>query len=222
MTAEPAFIQTTRAAYDTVAPDYAELLRTELDRNLFERAMLAAFAELVRAPGAAEGPVGDLGCGPGRVTAHLEALGVDAFGVDLSPGMVAVARKEHPGLRFEVGSITALDLGDGTLGGIVAWYSVIHTPPQQQPVVFAEFHRVLAPGGYALLAFQVGDEIRHLEHGYGHAISLDAYRLRPERVTELLAEAGFEPVAQLVREPEGEYETVPRAYLMVRKASVPL
>ena len=218
MTAEPAFIRTTRAAYDTVAADYAELLRTELDRKPFDRAMLAAFADLVRAPGAAAGPVGDLGCGPGRVTAHLEALGVDAFGVDLSPGMVAVARKAHPGLRFEVGSITALDLGDGTLGGIVAWYSVIHTPPQQLPTVFAEFNRVLAAGGYALLAFQVGDEIRHLERGYGHDISLDAYRLRPDLIGQLLAEAGFEPVARLVREPEHGHEIVPQAYLMVRKA----
>ncbi|TDU03163.1 methyltransferase family protein [Streptomyces sp. 846.5] len=219
MTADTPFLQATRTAYDTVAADYAALLRNELDGKPFDRAMLAAFVDLVRGSGA-EGPVGDLGCGPGRVTAHLASLGVDAFGVDLSPGMVAVARKEHPGLRFEMGSIMALDLGDGTLGGVVAWYSVIHTPPKQLPVVFAEFHRVLAAGGYALLAFQAGDGIRHLEQGYGHTISLDAYRLRPDLAAELLADAGFEPVARLVREPVG-YEPTPQAYLVVRKAPLP-
>jgi hypothetical protein len=52
----------------------------------------------------------------------------------------------------------ALDLADGVLGGIVAWYSIIHTPPQRLPVTFAEFGRVLSPGGHLLLAFQAGDE----------------------------------------------------------------
>jgi trans-aconitate methyltransferase len=80
--------------------------------------MPASFAELVRACGA--GPVADLGCGPGRVTAHLGDLGVDALGTDLSPAMVAEARSRHPELRFDEGDLTALDLPDGALGGLVA------------------------------------------------------------------------------------------------------
>ncbi|HEX4812014.1 MAG TPA: class I SAM-dependent methyltransferase [Nonomuraea sp.] len=88
---ESTYLRATRAAYDTVAADYAELLRDELDAKPLDRVMLAAFAEYARAPGAGE--VADLGCGPGRVTAHLHALGVNAFGVDLSPEMIAVARR---------------------------------------------------------------------------------------------------------------------------------
>jgi SAM-dependent methyltransferase len=64
----------------------------------------------------------------------------------------------RPDLRFDEGSLTAVDAADGALGGIVAWYSIIHMPPEELPVVFAEFRRVLAPGGHLLLAFQVGDE----------------------------------------------------------------
>ncbi len=41
----------------------------------------------------------------GYVTAHLHELGIDAFGIDLSPGMIDVARRDHPGLRFEVGPV---------------------------------------------------------------------------------------------------------------------
>ncbi|HEY3140089.1 MAG TPA: class I SAM-dependent methyltransferase [Acidimicrobiales bacterium] len=211
---EPFHLSATRTAYDTVAVDYAQLLSDELAAKPLDRALLATFAELVLATG--DGLVADLGCGPGRVTAHLHSLGLSAFGVDLSPAMVAVARQRHPELRFDEGSMTDLDLADGGLGGIVAWYSIIHTPPERLPRVFAEFHRVLSPGGQLLAAFQAGDERVHLEQAYGHAISLDAYRLAPDRVAELLNQAGLVVHARLLREPH-EPEKVQQAYLLARK-----
>ncbi|MFJ8358166.1 class I SAM-dependent DNA methyltransferase [Streptomyces sp. NPDC093984] len=207
-------LETTRASYDTVAVDYDRLLRNALDESPFDRAMLGVFAERVLAAGG--GPVGDLGCGPGRVTSYLDKLGLDAFGVDLSPGMVAVARRAHPALRFEVGSMTDLDIEDGSLAGALAWYSTVHTPPRELPVVFREFHRVLAPGGHLLMAFKVGDVRSHLDHAYGHDLSLDVYRFRPEYVSELLTDTGFEEIARLVRAAEG-WEKSPQGYLLVRK-----
>jgi SAM-dependent methyltransferase len=208
---EPSYLRATRVAYDTVAADYAELLRTELANKPLDRAMLAAFAELVASGD--DGPVADIGCGPGRVTAHLDGLGLAAFGVDLSPAMVAVARRMYPGLRFEEGAMSALDLADGSLAGVVAWYSIIHTPPELLPAVFTEFHRVLRPGGQLLLAFQAGDERVHLTHVYGHAVSLHAHRLPPDRIAILLHEAGFVVSARLIREPEPR-EKNPQAYLL--------
>jgi SAM-dependent methyltransferase len=201
---EPTFVRATRVAYDTVAVDYAELLRDELAAKPVDRALLTLFAELVRGGG----PVADLGCGPGRVTAHLHSLGVDAFGVDLSPAMVDVARRTYPALRFETGSMAALDIADGALSGIVAWYSVIHTPPEQLPGIFAEFHRVLAPGGQLLLAFQTGNGPVHL---------LDAYRLDPDRVTGQLRTTGLAVHVRAERTPEPP-EKVPQTYLLARKA----
>jgi SAM-dependent methyltransferase len=212
---EPAHLRATRAAYDTVAVDYAALLHTELAGKPLDRALLGAFAELVKATGNAL--VADLGCGPGRVTAYLSSLGLTTFGVDLSPAMVAVSRRAHPDLRFDEGSMSALDLADSALGGIVAWYSIIHTPPEQLHAVFAEFHRVLAPGGYLLLAFQAGDAVVHLEHAYGHAVSLDAYRLSPDVVSELLRKSGVLVNARLLREAD-ETEKTEQAYLLARKS----
>ncbi|PNE41006.1 class I SAM-dependent DNA methyltransferase [Streptomyces noursei] len=211
---EPSFLRSVRTAYDTVAVDYERLLRTALAEMPMDRAMLGAFADLVRADGA--GPVADLGCGPGRITSHLHALGLDVFGVDLSPEMVAVARRAHPEIRFEEGSMTGLDLADGLLAGVVAWYSIIHTPPERLPAVFEEFHRVLAPGGHLLLAFKAGDELRHLDHAYGHDLSLDVYWLAPDRVAELAGRAGFAVGTRVHREPEG-HENGPQAYLLARK-----
>jgi SAM-dependent methyltransferase len=215
---EPAFLRNTRATYDAVATDYAQWLRDELAAKPLDRAMLASFAELVRAAG--PGPIADIGCGTGRVTAHLTELGLPAFGIDLSPQMVAVARESYPGLRFEVGSMLALDLPDGTLGGLLAWYSTIHVPGDRLPEAFAEFRRVLTPGGFALLAFQVGDEPVHLTQALGHQISVDVHRRQPDQVAALLEQAGLAVRARLVREPddEGDFpERTPQAFLLARK-----
>lgn len=209
-----------RNAYDTVAADYSELLRTALAEKPFDRAMLVAFAELIKTElikTGSSGQVADLGCGPGHVTAFLHGLGLNVFGMDLSPEMVATAKKNYPELGFEVGSIRALPLDSGTLGGVTAWYSIIHTPPEQLPATFEEFSRVLVEGGYVALAFQVGSERVHIEQGYGHSVSLDAYRMDPNEITDLLGSAGLVVKARLVREPDAS-EKVPQAYLIAQKA----
>jgi Methylase involved in ubiquinone/menaquinone biosynthesis len=148
----------------------------------------------------------------------LNGLGACAFGIDLSPGMVAEARRRHPSLRFEVGSLADLPIPDASLGGVVAWYSIIHTPDERLPGVFAEFARVLAAGGWLLTAFQIGDERAELRHAYGHDIELDAYRRLPERVAELLGAAGLHVQTRVVRDPEPPEKT-PQAYLFARSAT---
>jgi SAM-dependent methyltransferase len=214
------FVGRTRASYDAFAAEYAARFDGGMPDKPLDRGLYAAFAELVRAGGG--GPVADVGCGPGYGTAHLRALGLDAFGIDLSPEMVATARRAHPDLRFVEGSMLALDLPDGGLAGLTALYSIIHIPTGRLPEVFAEFHRVLAPGGYLLLAFQVGDgqgdELVHRTELLGHAVSLDYYRRSPELVAGLLAGAGLEPRAQLLREPDDDgVEKLRRAYLLARR-----
>lgn len=221
--AEPGFLAATRAAYDTVAVSYARLLAGALAASPHERAALACYAELLRDQtreaddGAGRRPrVVEVGCGPGRITGHLAGLGLDVSGIDLSPAMVAEARRRRPRLEFTVGSMTALDLPAASLDGLVAWYSVIHVPPSRHRGVYAGFRRVLRPGGLLLLGFQVGQERRRIEEGYGHTgLALDAYRLRPERVEQDLAACGFALVTRTVREPVGA-EKNQQAYLVAR------
>jgi ubiquinone/menaquinone biosynthesis C-methylase UbiE len=210
----PDWLTDTRTSYDTVAVDYAELLRDSLARSPYDRAVLALFAELVRS--ARSGAVADVGCGPGRITAHLRDLGLDVFGIDLSPGMVEVARRDHPDLRFEVGSMTDLALDDASLTGLVAWYSLIHVPDDELPRVLGHVRRVVRPGGVVLLAFQVGDESRLKTEGYGgHPMSVHVHLRRPERLAAVLDAAGLPVEAHLLHRPE---ETpTPQAYLIARR-----
>ncbi|TDD76649.1 class I SAM-dependent methyltransferase [Actinomadura rubrisoli] len=197
------------AAYDAVTVQYAELFGDVSKTGPLDRALVEAFAELTRAAG----PVADLGCGPGHLTAHLHALGCAAFGLDLSPAMIAHARRTHPDLRFDVGSMTSLDAADGTLGGILTWYSMIHSPPERVPATLTEFHRVLAPGGYLLLGFFEDDG--PAPQPFDHKVSL-AYRWPLDRLAELLDKAGFTEIARMSRVPE-DTERFQHGRLLVRK-----
>ncbi len=203
----------TRVSYDTVAESYADLLRDALAAAPYERGVLALFAELVRAGG--DGPVADVGCGPGRITAHLRSLGVDAFGIDLSPAMIDRARRDHPGLRFAVGSMTDLSLADSSAAGLLAWFSLIHVPDDEVPAVLGQFHRVLRPGGVLLLGFHVGDGRRLKTEGYGgHPMKVYVHRRPTERVSGWLRDAGFAVEAEVLHQRD---ESTQGAFLFARR-----
>lgn len=146
---------------------------------------------------------------------HLQDLGADAFGIDLSPEMISIARRDYPGLRFEVGTMTELDLADHSVAGVVAFWSVIHVPDDAVPGVFGEFRRVLRPGGPLLVGFHVGDGTSHSSEGYtGRPIDVDSHRRRPDQVARWLREAGFTIEAEWVIRPD---EETPGAIIFARR-----
>jgi ubiquinone/menaquinone biosynthesis C-methylase UbiE len=202
----------TRTSYDTVADSYSAFTREALTGETYLRAALALFADLVHALG--DGPVADVGCGPGHVTAHLHKLGVDVFGIDLSPAMIEIARREHPHLSFEVGSMTNLQLADASVIALLAFWSLIHIPDDEIPAVLGHFRRVLRPGGPLLLGFHVGDESRLKTQGYGgHPMKVYVHHRQPDRVAAWLRDAGFTVEAQLLLDPD---RSVPGAILFAR------
>lgn len=191
-------LSATSEAYDGVADTYAEMFRDSLRDSPMDRAILRAFADVVSADG--DGQVADLGCGPGHITVYLDELGLAAFGVDASPAMVKLARQAYPGLRFDEGSMAALDIADGALGGVLSRWSIIHTPPPEVPVILAEFHRVLAPGGHLLIGFSGSDGPAHPSQVFDHTVA-PAYRWWPDHLAAMLREAGLAEVARMVCEP---------------------
>jgi SAM-dependent methyltransferase len=189
------FKAATQAGYDAVAEEYAARFFDELAAKPLDRALLDCLVELTRGVGV----IADIGCGPGQIARYLADHGAQAMGIDLSPEMVRLAQRLSPDIPFRVGDMLALDLGANSLGGIAAFYSVIHAPPDQIPQVMREFYRVLRLGGLALLAFHIGDEVRHLDEWWEKPVSLDVYFYQPETLARRLEEAGFRIEAKVER-----------------------
>ncbi|MEU4094596.1 methyltransferase domain-containing protein [Streptomyces sp. NPDC026673] len=203
-----------RRSYDTVAGEYRDRLWGELEHKPLDRALLAALAEQT-ADGA---PVADLGCGPGHVTAWLTGRGLRSVGVDLSPGMVALARRACPEAEFREGDLLRLPAADGEFGAAVALYSVIHLPPGELRPAFGEMRRVLRPSGRLLAAFHVGTETRRLTQWWGHEVDVDFHFHAPGTVVRALAGAGFEVEARLERAPYPQEAQTRRCYVLARAA----
>lgn len=184
------WLEDTRTSYDRVAESYADLVRGSLSTQPHLSGALRTFAEILQDDGG--GSVSDLGCGSGEVTAALRNLGVDVWGLDISPAMVEVARRDHPEVSFEVGTMTKLDVATGSMAGLLAWQSLIHVPDRELPVVLDEFKRVLAPGGHLQLVFHVGTGSELKTEGYGgHPMHVVVHRRQLDDVAVMLRETGF-------------------------------
>lgn len=205
-----------RSSYDAVAEQYAAALGDELDALPFERWLLDRVAAH-----AGGGPVVEVGCGPGHVTAHLADAGADATGLDLSPAMVAEARRRFPDGSYEVGDLRRL-MRPTTAPGwsvVLAWYSLIHLAPAELPAALEAISRPLAPGGLLVLALHAGTEVRHLDDWFGREVDLDVVPHEPAAVVAWMRGAGMVDVEWYRRGPvEPRGETTERLYVLARRA----
>ncbi len=206
----------TQIGYDRVAESYAEHLFHELNYKSFDRHLLAMFAETLKG----KGLVCDIGCGPGQIAHYLREQGVEAMGLDLSPKMVEKARLLNPGQRFEQADMRALPFIDGELAGITAFYSVIHIPRPNVTLVLKEFRRVLKPDGLLLLAFHIGDEVRHMDEFFDKPVSLDFTFFLIAEMRAYLNAAGFTPKIVTERTPYSEEHQSQRAYMLAQPTNV--
>lgn len=208
-----------QAAYDAIADAYAEQLGDELDAKPLDRALLAGLVELAGA-----GTIADVGCGPGHITQFLATHHADVIGIDLSPGMIAIARERAPELTFVVGSMLRLPTADRAWSGAVALYSIIHLTAEERTTAFRELARAIRPGGWLLVAFHIDSpefatgQINHLENWFGQRVELDGYFLDPNEVLTELQGADFTIFADVERQPapEAEYPSR-RCYLLAQR-----
>jgi ubiquinone/menaquinone biosynthesis C-methylase UbiE len=192
-----------RQAYEGMAEQYIALFGSSAQVHPDDLALITRHLSI--RPGA----VLDVGCGPGHLTEHLRRLDVDASGIDMVPQFINHARIAYPSGRFELGSIHQLPTPDGSIAGILAWYSLIHVPPNDLDSVLVELRRVATSGAKLVVGFFEGDEVEAFEHAvttaYYWPVDEFSARLRRAGFVEIerqrrpgMREAGRRPHAAVV------------------------
>ena len=166
-------------AYSQRAQEYSAALGTIDAAADQDRSTITAWAL------ACQGTVVDAGCGPGHWTAHLHGLGVRIEGVDPVERFIRIARSTHRGVAYHVGSID--DLAPSSCGGVLAWYSLIHTPPETLHLLLGRIHDALLPGGRLLLGFFAGERVEPFDHAV-----TTAWYWPPTELARRVADAGLE------------------------------
>lgn len=207
-----------QASYDAVAEEYVRRIYDELQHKPLDRELLDRFCARVSGVGSAC----DVGCGPGHVARHLSENGVQVCGVDLSPAMVAHARRLNPAIEFFTGDMMALNFPDQVWAGITAFYSLIHIPRAELKDALCELRRTLRPGGLLFIAFHVGGHTVHLDEWWGRSVNVDFHFFESAEMTGYLSAAGFEVEEVIERDPYPDVEHASRrSYIFARRPCLP-
>lgn len=205
------------SAYNAMARDYAMAFPSTEPEQPIDVAMIDCWVTDLHRQ-AATPTVLDAGCGTGRMSRYLADRGCQVTGIDISAGMIEMARRDHPDIETSVGSIVELPYAEKSFDGVFYWYSVIHLPDEALPQVCAGARRVVRSGGSVLFAFQTGFGVRDVSRGYpraGHDVSLLRYHRSVDTMIDWLAAAGFRESMRMVRaatdgEPDGQAVIVAR------------
>jgi SAM-dependent methyltransferase len=190
-----------RSSYDTVAGKYETRFLDELTDKPEDRQLLETFA------GRVDDPVVELGCGPGQIGAYVRRRGPRVYGLDLSAEMAARAKTRLDGAM--VADLRSLPVASGRLGGLLAFYSLIHIPRPQLGDVAREIHRVLRPGGRVLLAVHEGEGLFEGDEFLGESVPFVATLFELDDLVDEIRASGLDVIRAERRMPyESESGTV--------------
>ncbi len=175
-----------------MAAQYIELFDDTSRMHADDLALIAKYLSI------RPGPVLDVGCGPGHLTEYLRSLDVDAIGLDNVAEFIDHARVSHPDCCYELGSMRQLSMQDGSIAGILAWYSLIHTPAEDLHGVLVELRRVIARAGRLVIGFFDGDHILAFDHKV-----TTAFYWPVDELSARLRTAGFREIERETRPGEG-------------------
>ena len=152
------FKKTVKEGYNRIADRYlAERRRDSEDVRLLDD-----FMERLT-PNAS---VLDAGCGAGIPISQMLSERFAVTGIDFSDEQFRLARKNVPQAKFLCEDMTQLNFPDETFDGITSYYAIIHIPREEHQPLLANFHRMLKPGGLALLCLGAEHLIDDVDENY--------------------------------------------------------
>ena len=134
----------------------------------------------------------DVGCGNGKDCKYILEKGFNINGIDLSIGMLNIAKEKVPNCNFEIMDITEITYPDDSYDGIISNCSLFHIPVEELPKTLKSFKRVLKPDGKLLLILQEGNGEKMVEEPYRPGIYIYIKYFSKNEIQKLLQEYGFE------------------------------
>ncbi len=132
----------------------------------------------------------DAGCGAGVPLSQMLSERFHVTGVDFSEAQIERAKKNVPNADFLCEDMTQLSFPDNTFDGITSYYAIIHIPRDEHRPLLANFHRMLKPGGCALLCLGAEHLIDDVDENYlGTRMYWSHYDT--ETYLEMLNDCGF-------------------------------
>ena len=205
----------TRNAYNLAAHRYHELFHDEMNEKEYDRNLLDAFAGRF----SKNALVCDAGCGPSaHIGRYVFAKGIPVVGVDISDQCIALAQQYNPAMEFVRADIGDLPFSDGSIDGIIAYYSLIDTPRKYVGRIFREFHRVLKPHGCLLVAVKAGASEGYLYELLGIKTEIYFSLFTEEEIVGYYKQAGFQLEFLEKRDPYGFEIKAERIFAIGKKA----
>jgi SAM-dependent methyltransferase len=201
-----------RSSYDAVARKYESRFLGELLDKPRDRELLEEFAS------AAGDPVVDIGSGPGQIGAFVRDRGRRVVGLDLSPEMVRLAKSRLDGAV--VADMRSLPFATDQIGGLLAFYSLIHLQRTELEPAVREFHRVLRPGGRVLVTAHEGDDVVELDRFLEEPVPFGATLFELDELVGATERAGLEVTVAERRAPYVTESPTVRLYVGARRPEV--
>ncbi len=193
------------SSYDLVASKYERRFIDELQGKPRDRELLEAFAMSVG------DPVVEVGCGPGQIGLFIRERGRRVVGMDLSPEMAKLAKGRLDAAT--AADMRALPFATGALGGLVAFYSLIHVRRAEIDGVLRELHRVLRPRGRLLFSAHEGQGEVELDEFIGEPVPIAATFFTLDELVAATRAAGLDVALAERRSPHPSEGQTTRLYV---------
>jgi len=220
----PILKENIRKAYDNIAIKYSEWTKPSYPTRVEYLHKLLAYLP----PSPVEKSVLELGCGSGQpctaVLASNPSLKVTAN--DISPVQLELAAQHLPSTNVALveGDMMGLSFEEHSFDAVIAMYSIIHLPREEQVTLLTRIYKWLKPGGLFLGNFSAGPEDegsfdKHWLDGTDGVMFWSGWG--EERTCEILSSLGFELILREVvvdtEEEKGEGKDVPFLWVLGKR-----
>jgi len=160
----------------------------------------------------------DIGCGIGKDSGYMHSQGFGVIGIDISKGMLKVAKKNFPKIDFRLADFRHVDFLDNSFDGIFAAYSLIHIPKSDILKTLKRLNRFMKAHGFIYIALQSGkpnELFVNLAFASKEKVFLNVYSY--SEIKEILNKVGFKIIFKSERAPKKNEIDYKKLFIIAQK-----